>query len=154
MFQKIVIVVVGCAHGRRAAGKPYYSSNLAENSAHYPMGILVLKLKYCWHLWGPVEHTMARIMCHSFSKGEKSLSQRRKTALLGWRVNEIMITNTTRQSFSDPAISSDSDSDSGRIFLHQLSSHLESHFNCYFFWHLMSIFLLLIVAIWWSCLMK
>jgi hypothetical protein len=29
----------------------------------------------------------------------------------------------------------------GRIFLHQLSSHLESHLNCYFFWHLMSIFL-------------
>jgi hypothetical protein len=29
----------------------------------------------------------------------------------------------------------------GRSFLHQLSSHLESHLNCYFFWHLMSNFL-------------
>jgi hypothetical protein len=29
----------------------------------------------------------------------------------------------------------------GRIFLHQLSSHLESHLNCYFFLNLMSNFL-------------
>jgi hypothetical protein len=28
--------------------------------------------------------------------------------------------------------------DLGRIFLHKLSSHLESHLNCYFFWLLKS----------------